>query len=100
VTRPTDPEKDLRALAAAQVEKKQDFAIHVAAYLAVNAFLIVIWAIADGGQFWPIILIVAWGIGLALHAWSVFGRDPISPEDQISAEAERLRAKGVGPAAD
>jgi hypothetical protein len=95
-----DPEKDLRALAAAQVEKKQDFAIHVAAYLAVNAFLIVIWAVADGGaQFWPIVLIVAWGAALALHAWSVFGRNPMTPEDQISAEAERLRAKGVGPGA-
>jgi 2TM domain len=89
-------EKDLTALAAAQLEKKQDFAIHVAAYLAVNALLVVIWAIADGGDFWPIVPIVAWGVGLALHAWSVFGRNPMTPGDQISAEAERLRAKGVG----
>jgi 2TM domain-containing protein len=57
----------------------------------------VIWAIADGGaQFWPIFPIAGWGIGLALHAWSVYGRNPVTTEDQISAEAERLRAKGVG----
>jgi hypothetical protein len=89
-------EKDLIALAAAQLEKKQDFAIHLAAYLSVNALLVVIWAIADGGDFWPVIPIVVWGIGLALHAWSLFGRKPMSTADQISAEAERLRAKGVG----
>jgi hypothetical protein len=92
----TDPDRDLRALAAAQLERKQDFTIHLAAYLAVNAFLVAIWAVADGGDFWPIIPIVAWGIGLALHAWSVYGRSPRTAEDQIGAEAERLRAKEAG----
>jgi hypothetical protein len=88
-------EKSLAVLAAAQLEKKQDFAIHVAAYLSVNALLVVIWAVGDNGEFWPIVPIVAWGIGLAMHAWSVFRR-PMSTDEQISAEAERLRAKGVG----
>jgi hypothetical protein len=87
-------DQGLAALAAAQLEKKQDFTIHVASYLAVNALLIVIWAIGDNGEFWPIVPIVAWGIGLAMHAWSVFRR-PMSTDEQISAEAERLRAKGV-----
>jgi glucose dehydrogenase len=90
------PEKDLRALAAAQLERRQDFAIHVAAYLSVNTLLVAIWAIADGGaQFWPIVPIAAWGVGLALHAWSVYGHSPMTTEDQIAREAERLRAKGA-----
>ena len=91
-----DTEKELRALAAAQIEKKQDFAIHLAAYLSVNVLLVVIWAIGDNGEFWPIFPIAGWGIGLALHAWQVYGRNPVTTEEQISAEAERLRAKGVG----
>ena len=95
-----NPGKDLRALAAEQVEKKQDFKIHVAAYLAVNAFLVVIWAVSSDGGFWPIFPIVGWGIGLALHAWSVFGRNPMTSEARIDAEEDRLRAKGVGPRAD
>ena len=94
---PSDPRSDLRELAAAQVEKKQDFTIHLAAYLAVNAFLVIILAVADGGGFWPIFPIVGWGIGLALHAWSVFGRNPMTSEARIRAEEDRLRAKGVGP---
>ena len=91
-----DSERDLRKLAEAQIEKKQDFAIHLAAYLSVNVLLVVIWAIGDNGEFWPIFPIAGWGIGLALHAWSIFGRNPVTTEEQISAEAERLRAKGVG----
>ena len=94
--RTPDREKDLRSLAAAQIEKKQEFTIHLAAYLSVNTLLVVIWAIADGGEFWPIFPIAGWGIGLALHAWQVYGRNPVTTEEQISAEAERLRAKGVG----
>jgi len=94
-----EPAESLRTLAAAQVEKKQDFTIHLAAYLAVNAFLVVIWAVSGGG-FWPIFPIVGWGIGLALHAWSVFGRNPMTSEARISAEEDRLRAKGVDSKAD
>jgi hypothetical protein len=89
----TNGDRGLLALAAAQVERKQDLAIHVAAYLSVNFFLIVLWAVADGGAFWPIVPIVAWGLALALHGWSVFGRPPISAEDRIGREAERLRAR-------
>jgi hypothetical protein len=91
------PKDDLQALAAAQLERKQDFAIHLASYLAVNALCVIIWAVTGGGEFWPGVLLVAWGIGLALHAWSVFGKAPRTPAEQVSAEAERLRAKGVGP---
>jgi hypothetical protein len=94
-----EPAESLRTLAAAQVEKKQDFTIHLAAYLAVNAFLVVIWAVSGGG-FWPIFPIVGWGIGLALHAWSVYGRNPMTSEARIGAEEERLRAKGVDSKAD
>lgn len=92
----TNPEEGLRALAAAQLERKQDFSIHVAAYISVNFFLIVVWAVADGGEFWPIVPIVAWGLGLALHAWSIFGHPPVTTEDQIGREAERLRARSAG----
>lgn len=91
-----EQETGLRALAAAQLERKQDFSIHLASYIAVNAFLVAIWAVADGGDFWPIVPIIAWGIGLAMHAWSVYGSPPRTAEDQIGAEAERLRAKNAG----
>jgi len=42
---------------------------HVAAYVLVNALLVVIWAVtSDGGNFWPLWPILGWGIALGLHA--------------------------------
>ena len=90
-----DSERDLRRLAEAQLEQKHDFAVHAVLYVVVNVMLVGIWAFAGRGEFWPIFPIAGWGIGLAAHAWSVYGRGPTS-EDKISREVERLRAKGVG----
>ena len=42
--------------------------IHVVVYAAVNLFLVAIWALGGGGYFWPIWVILGWGVGLAIHA--------------------------------
>jgi hypothetical protein len=86
-------EEDLREQAIAQLKKKRDFRSHVFIYVAVNAVLVVIWAVVGGGFFWPIFPILGWGIGVAANAWDVYGREPIG-EDEIRREAERLRGKG------
>jgi hypothetical protein len=38
----------------------------------VNALLISIWAVF-GGEFWPLAVLLVWGLVLALHARAVFG---------------------------
>ena len=41
---------------------------HVATYLAVNLFLVVIWLVfSQGAIFWPMFPMFGWGIGLAAH---------------------------------
>ncbi len=87
-------DQDLRKLALTELRKKRDFVNHVITYGVVNVILLVIWALTGAGFFWPGFVIVAWGIGLALNGWDVYGRRPIS-EDQIQREAERLRAEGA-----
>ena len=49
--------------------------IHAVVYAAVNAMLVVIWAITGGSAdgFWPIWPIVTWGAALAIHAGVVIG---------------------------
>ena len=42
--------------------------IHATVYVAVNVFLIAVWALTGGGYFWPIWVILGWGLGLACHA--------------------------------
>jgi uncharacterized ion transporter superfamily protein YfcC len=85
-----DSEQALRERALERLKKKRDFRTHVVIYVAVNAFLVVIWAVTSSGFFWPIFPILGWGIGLIANAWDVYGRRPIT-EDEIRREADRLR---------
>jgi hypothetical protein len=95
-TQPDDQSAgDLRKQARERLEKKRDFKTHVFIYLVVNAALVAIWAIATPDSFfWPIFVILGWGIGVAGNAWDVFVRKPIT-DDEIDREEQRLREKRV-----
>lgn len=83
-------EQELRELAVSRLKKKRDFRSHIFIYVAVNAMLVVIWAVTGADFFWPIFPILGWGVGVAANAWDVYGRKPIS-EDEIRRETERLQ---------
>lgn len=88
---PTDEE--LRKQARDAVKKRRDFAAHVVSYVVINAMLVGIWAISGGGYFWPAWVMLGWGVGLALNAWDVYFRRPITEAD-IDREVERQRGGG------
>ena len=88
-----DSEQQLREQAVQRLKKKRDFQTHLLIYVAVNAFLVAIWAVTSAGFFWPIFPILGWGIGVVANAWDVYGRKPIS-EEEIRRETERLRGSG------
>ena len=87
------PATNLRDQALVSLKKKRDFRAHLLAFLLVNSFLWIIWAViyAFGGPVfpWPIFPLVGWGIGLTFHAWDVYGRKPFR-EEEIEREAARL----------
>jgi len=76
-----------REAAVKRVKAKRDFRTHAATYVIVNAMLVGVWALSGAGYFWPIWVIAAWGVGLALNAWSVYFEKPIS-EAEIRREME------------
>jgi hypothetical protein len=47
----------------------------VVPYLAVNMFLVLIWAVSGRGEFWPIWPILGWGLGVVLSLAKVAGAD-------------------------
>ena len=83
-------EHDLRKRAEKRLKAKRDLGAHALAYVLVNAFLVVIWAMTSpSGFFWPAFPILGWGIGLAFNVWDVYSPEPT--EDKIRAEMDRLR---------
>jgi polyferredoxin len=79
-----------RQVARMRLEKKRRLRGDIAAYVAINAFLVVIWAFSGLGYFWPGWVMAGWGVFLALAVWDVYFRRPISDAD-VTAELNRLR---------
>ena len=90
VTDDADREQALRDKAVRQLKKERDFHGHLLVYILVNTSLVVIWLLTDpDGFFWPVFPIAAWGIGVIMNAWDVYGRREITEED-IHREMEHL----------
>jgi hypothetical protein len=91
VTDERSEEELLRQRAIRQARKRRDFYGHLLVFVLVNAVVITIWAtVDDGGFFWPMFLILGWGIGLVMNAWDVFYRS-YEDEAQIQREIDRIR---------
>ena len=81
-------DSERREAALKRVKAKRDFRNHVAVYVVVNLMLVAIWALSGQGYFWPVWPILGWGVGLALHGWTVFYEKPIS-EEEIRREMDK-----------
>src|SRR3954471_20578025 len=83
----------LRERAIKRLRKRRDFYRHVLAYVLVNGFLVVIWAVTgEAGTFWPIFPMVGWGVGVIMNAWDV-SRDDEVDETSIEQEMRRLQKR-------
>jgi hypothetical protein len=77
-----------RQRAVRRIQAKRAFWVHFAIYLAVNALLVLIWAMTSAESFWPVWPMLGWGIGVVAHAVRVyFGPSEIS-EAQIDRELQ------------
>jgi hypothetical protein len=86
---------NIRDEARAQLKRKREFRSALVAYLVVNAGLWLIWILSDergdaNGIPWPLWVTGAWGLGMILSAWNVYGQRPIS-EAEVDEEMRRLQ---------
>jgi hypothetical protein len=79
-----------RRLARKRVQAKREVAAHAVAYVVINSFLVLVWALSGFGYFWPAWVMAGWGIGLVLNLWDVYGRKPVTEAD-IDEELRRTR---------
>ena len=56
-----------------RVSEIKEFYQHLATYVVINAVLVVINLLTSPQYFWFVWPLLGWGIGVALHALSVFG---------------------------
>ena len=82
------PESEAHAAARKRVQARRDLANHAIVYVVVNAFFVGVWWFTGADYFWPAWVIGGWGIGLALNAWEVLFRRPIT-EAEIEREMHR-----------
>jgi hypothetical protein len=70
-------EHEKAAKAAQQVEAITGLYIHLIVFVLVMALLFVInWATLEDNVWWVQWPLLGWGLGVALHAWAVYGSTP------------------------
>ena len=90
----TTPEV-LREQALRRLTKRRELTTHAVVFTLVNVTVWGIWAViaaTSGGSWpWPVFLTLFWGIGLAMNAWDVYFRKPIT-EQELKREIDRLES--------
>ena len=87
-------EDELRIKAEKRAGEKIDFFRHLAAYIGVNLFFILIWAVSTGytgGYPWFLWITGPWGGGLFIHFITAFYTTGAYREKAIEKEMEKLK---------
>jgi len=77
-----------RQAALDRINARRGFFANLASFVFVSVLMIGIWALSGRGPFWPIWVIGAYALGIAVHAWKVFGQRPVTEAD-IEKEMRR-----------
>jgi 2TM domain len=67
-----DPEQQHLEQSIKRIRDQNGFRLHLVAYLAVSALLVLVWATTGAAYFWPIFVLVGWGAGVAVHGYCVY----------------------------
>jgi hypothetical protein len=84
-------EEEIYEEARKRVKAKREFFSHLAAYVAVNVLLIIIWAVTGAGFPWFLFPLCGWGIGLFFHYMNTFVFTARLDKTAIEKEAEKIR---------
>lgn len=93
---PIERDSVIRKRALQRIEARRAFQRHATVYCLVMTLLIVIWALSGAGYFWPVWPAAGWGLGLAIHGFSL-AWDKAPSEEEISREAAKIRRRRPVP---
>jgi len=85
-------EEEIITEARRRVRARRGFYSHLATYLIVNTFLVLIWAFASGAGYpWFLWVMGGWGIGLLWNFLAVFVFSKGSEWAAVEREAEKIK---------
>ena len=76
-----------------QANAKIGFYIHAFIFTLVNGGMVAL-TVVNGGFLWSLFPLMGWGIGLAFHAFGVFGFPGAAQLNQRMVEAEMRKLEG------
>jgi len=85
-----DSPEQARELAIQRLKVKQDFKGVVGGGLLAVVVVVVIWALGEGGYFWPVWVMLGVAIAIVTQGWKAYG-----PSNRIT-EADVQREMGRG----
>ncbi len=84
-----DSPDNARELAIQRLKMKQDFKGVLAGGLLAVVVTVVIWALGEGGYFWPMWVILGVAIALVVSGWKAYGPDSRITEEDVQREMHR-----------
>ena len=84
-------ETQARKAAEERLKQQAGFKKMVGGFLVLIVVMVIIWAVAGQGYFWPIWVIFGLGIATIFSAWSAYGpRDKAPSQSKIEEEARKF----------
>jgi len=93
-------QEDKYKRARKRVKAKKGFYGHLSSYISTGVFFFALNMLTDPGEIWWYIPMLAWGVGLGIHYFSVFGlpgTDILSKEWEDREMDKELRRVGYDP---
>jgi len=84
-----DKPDQARELAIQRLKMKQDFKGLAGGGILAIVVTIIIWALGEGGYFWPIWVILGVAIALVVQGWKAYGPNNRITEADVQREMER-----------
>ncbi len=84
-----DTQSNARELALQRLKIKQDFKGILAAGLFAAVIAVVIWAIGEGGYFWPAWVMLGVAIAIVAQGWKAYGPPNRITEADVQREMNR-----------
>jgi hypothetical protein len=84
-----DKPEEARALAIQRLKVKRDFKGLFGGGVLAIVVTVVIWALGEGGYFWPMWVMLGVAIGLVVQGWKAYGPENRITEDDVQREMNR-----------